>query len=376
MLREIAEELVSGDPSFSEEYRIFLENISQPIQLLQLIADDFETEFGPDAQRGLLAVGDAGGDNIMSIMDFCAAKKPSELLARVKQRVVEKHERERRTQEISALRSQIKELDTQIRGLLLDYRSGEIGPERTLELQKELEKTLDQRDAVKKEVEDLQAAEDQEVRDQKREKMERDRRLASVGIKIEETATSVSTPVGASLGSLASMAYSTPIDGQDALGDEEEEKENIGFKLGSSRDLLKDEIPSDPFAATAPRAVSPMPGSRKGKAKALVQPGKVRRIPLTELSTLKLNLVFRFSASQFSSLCGSFWSPLQHFSSTVSCISSDSFSLFIPEQHSLVFTIFFSRSISFRTTNFVSISTSSFPTLSSSTFHPFSLFGR
>jgi len=286
MLREIAEELVSGDPSFSEEYRIFLENISQPIQLLQLIADDFETEFGPDATRGLLAVGDAGGDNIMSIMDFCAARKPSELLARVKQRVVEKHEREKRTIEIGALRSQIKELDTQIRGLLLDYRSGEIGPERTLELQKELEKTLDQRDAVKKEVEDLQAAEDQEVRDQKREKLERDRRLASVGIKIEETATSISTPVGApSLGSLASMAYSTPIEGQDER-DAEEEKENVGFKLGSSRDLLKDEIPSDPFAATAPRAVSPMPGSRKGKSKALIQPGKVSLNPLVPLSEL------------------------------------------------------------------------------------------
>jgi hypothetical protein len=269
MLREIAEEIVSS-PAFAQEYRIFLENISQPIQLLQLIADDFETEFGPGATRGLLAVGETGGDNIMSIMDFCAARRPSELLARVKQRVEEKHEREKRSKEIGTLRGMIKELDTQIRALLLDYRSGEIGPERTQELQKELEDRLDQRDALKKSVEDLQAAEDQELRDQKREKLARETRLEAAGIKMEEFSEAARDAVE-SLHSMPSTARLLPV--------EEDEKENTGFKLGSSRDLLIDEIPTDPFAATAPRAVSPLPSSRKGKAKALVQPGKVRSLP-------------------------------------------------------------------------------------------------
>ncbi|GAA5942954.1 uncharacterized protein JCM15063_006169 [Sporobolomyces koalae] len=264
MLRDIAEELVSGDPSFSEEYHIFLENISQPLQLLQLIADDFDTEFGPGATRGLLAVGDTGGDNIMSIMDFCAAKKPSELLARVKQRVLEKHEREQRSQEISTIRATIKELDTQIRALLLDYRSGEIGPERTQELQRELETRLDHRDALKKSVEDLQAAEDQVVSEQKRHKSEQDRKLANAGFEVDKAGKITDVPVETLAPRLVPLV------------DEEDEKENTGFKLGSSKDLLAEVIPTDPFAATAPRAVSPMPSSRKGKAKALVQPGKPR----------------------------------------------------------------------------------------------------
>lgn len=192
----------------------------------------------------------------MSIMDFCAAKRPSELLARVKQRVAEKQGREKRSKEIISLRGMIKDLDTQIRALLLDYRSGEIGPERTEELQKELEDKLDQRDALKKTVEDLQAVEDQEVRDQKREKMAREMRGGG----------KTDGERGGIEGDKASL---TPLD-------ENEEQEKKGFKLGSSKDLLMEEIPSDPFAATAPRAVSPLPGSRKGKAKALVQAGKVR----------------------------------------------------------------------------------------------------
>ncbi|GAA5964758.1 hypothetical protein JCM21900_000193 [Sporobolomyces salmonicolor] len=268
MLREIAEELVS-DPDFSKEFRIFLENISQPIQLLQLISEDFESELGRDAQRGLLCVGDVGGDNLLSIMDFCAAKKPSELLARVKQRVAEKHEREKRSKEIQQLRAQIKELDTQIRELLLDYRSGEIGPERTHQLQRELEETLDRRDAVKKEVEDLQAREDHETRERKREKSEREQALARVGITVDPA-----SPISQLAKSAMRAAATTDSPAQD-----EKEMEKLGFKLGSSKDLLLPEPPKDPFAATAPRAVSPLPGSKKGKAKALVQPGKPRGTP-------------------------------------------------------------------------------------------------
>ena len=55
MVKEVAEEVV-GDPEFSSEYTLFLESISQPLQLLQLIREDFETEFGEGACRGLLGV--------------------------------------------------------------------------------------------------------------------------------------------------------------------------------------------------------------------------------------------------------------------------------------------------------------------------------
>ncbi|GAA5863110.1 hypothetical protein JCM3774_001424 [Rhodotorula dairenensis] len=122
LLKDVAEELVTAR-AFAEEFHLFLDQIAQPIQLLQLIADDFESEFGPGATRGLLGVGEAGGDNLISVMDFCAARKPSELIARVKQRVAEKQERERRTKLLDKLKVELKDLDLRIRGLLLEYRS-------------------------------------------------------------------------------------------------------------------------------------------------------------------------------------------------------------------------------------------------------------
>jgi len=69
MVKEVAEEVVC-EPGFSKEYTIFLESISQPIQLLHLISEDFELEFGPGACKGLLGVGEVGGQNLCAIMDF------------------------------------------------------------------------------------------------------------------------------------------------------------------------------------------------------------------------------------------------------------------------------------------------------------------
>lgn len=56
MVKEVAEEIVC-DPSFSTEYNIFLDSISQPVNLFDLISQDFDTEF-PGASRGLLGVGE------------------------------------------------------------------------------------------------------------------------------------------------------------------------------------------------------------------------------------------------------------------------------------------------------------------------------
>ncbi|GAA5995614.1 tetratricopeptide repeat protein [Rhodotorula paludigena] len=292
LLRTLADELVS-ERSFALEFYIFLENISQPLQLLQLIADDFEAEFGPGATRGLLGVGDAGGDNLLSVMDFCAARKPSELLARVRQRVAEKHEREKRAKRIDELRAELKELDLHIRRLLLEYRSttggtgaasgGQDGHEgggegegaaeappatqvpahpldevETARLQGELEAALDARDAVKLQLEELQVLEDSDDRKRQKDKVEKDKLLAAAG--------------------LAETVGEAPAAVQQPEGSREE-----GFKLGSSKDLLSATsgattggTPCDPFSTVAPRAVSPLPGSAKGKARATNPPVKSR----------------------------------------------------------------------------------------------------
>lgn len=56
MVKEVAEDIVCA-PSFSNEYNIFLDSISQPINLFDLISQDFDTEF-PGAAKGLLGVGE------------------------------------------------------------------------------------------------------------------------------------------------------------------------------------------------------------------------------------------------------------------------------------------------------------------------------
>lgn len=278
LMRQVAEEIVS-DRSFAEEYFIFLENVSRPVQLLQLIADDFEAEFGPNATRGLLGVGDVGGDNLISIMDFCAAKKPSELLKRVKQRVAEKQERDRRSMQFESLRERLKELDAKVKSWLLKYRSaigkkdkgegegeedvegdGEqvdvVYEEDAVRLQRELEETLDERDKIKSELDDLQAKQEEDERAVKRERAERQKLRRAAGV--------------------------------------DEETGEAGFKLGSSKDLLvptaAGDVALDPFSSVAPRAVSPVPGSAKGKARALTQPGKVRGRPSSALAQPLLTL--------------------------------------------------------------------------------------
>ncbi|GAA6013371.1 hypothetical protein JCM10207_000872 [Rhodosporidiobolus poonsookiae] len=286
LLRELAEEIVTSR-DFALEYRIFLESISPPLALFQLVADDFEAEFGSGATRGLLGVGDAGGDNLISIMDFCAARKPSELLARVKQRVAEKQAREKRQKEVEALRGRLKALDARIRVLLLEYRTkgggsggaggGEgaedspagraIADAAAARLQKELELALDERDAVKAEVEELQRREEEDEGIRKRERAEKEKALAAVGVKVEGGKIKSTTPVPAAA---APVEETKP---------EVKEEEELGCVVGSSREMMSSLRPADPFATNAPRSVSPAaaPGSSKGKGKALDPPsGKSR----------------------------------------------------------------------------------------------------
>ncbi|GAA5902331.1 hypothetical protein JCM8208_007262 [Rhodotorula glutinis] len=304
-LKDLAEELVS-ERSFALEFYIFLENISQPIQLLQLIADDFEAEFGPGATRGLLGVGEAGGDNLVSIMDFCAARKPSELLVRVKQRVAEKQERERRSKRLETLRAELKGLDTEIRGLLLEYRNGgttTTAPEEQGEyglpvgkaaddrvvdemhrLQRELEAALDMRDAVKADIEELESKEDDEERRRRRDQAAMERASTAVGVRRDG---SIETPAPAP----ARVAPVRPEGGPSPFPTTDEPAAAPqGFKLGSSKDLLplstspsssssaNASAPPNPFSTSAPRTISTAaaPGSAKGKARALNPPGKVR----------------------------------------------------------------------------------------------------
>ncbi|BGP50990.1 hypothetical protein JCM10450v2_006916 [Rhodotorula kratochvilovae] len=274
-LKDLAEEIVS-ERSFALEFYIFLENISQPIQLLQLIADDFESEFGPGATRGLLGVGEAGGDNLISVMDFCAARKPSELLARVKQRVAEKQERERRGKRLALLRDELKDLDGRIRALLLEYRSGgEDKPqEETARLQRELEQALDQRDAVKAEVEELQGKEDADERVRRKERAEKEKALKDAGVHVDERGRFVSDATGRTMRAIP-LPPLQPEEDDDALAAPPPADEG-GFKLGSSKDLLLAAAAADPFSTQAPRAVSPAAGSAKGKGRALNPPANAR----------------------------------------------------------------------------------------------------
>ncbi|BGP19367.1 hypothetical protein JCM10213v2_007456 [Rhodosporidiobolus nylandii] len=311
VLRQIAEELVS-ERSFAEEYYIFLENISQPLQLLQLVAEDFEREFGAGATRGLLGVGDVGGDNLISIMDFCHARKPSELLARVRQRVQEKQERERRAKEVEQKRAQLKELDGRIRALLLEYRSNggaaasavpspaapeaadatlRARHEEATRLQRELERALDERDAVKAEVEVLQAREAQDAEIRKKERAEKERALAAVGVRVEGGKLKSAEPTAAAglldaeesaAGSAAAAAparekpVTAGVRAIEARKDELVEEEERGCVVGTSRELIRSMPPRDPFATNAPRVVNGAIGSTKGKARAAVQPGMLR----------------------------------------------------------------------------------------------------
>ncbi|GAA5853430.1 hypothetical protein JCM9279_007235, partial [Rhodotorula babjevae] len=302
-LKELAEEIVS-ERAFALEFYIFLENISQPIQLLQLIADDFEAEFGPGATRGLLGVGDTGGDNLVTIMDFCAARKPSELLVRVRQRIAEKQERERRSKRLEALRAELKALDTEIRALLLEYRNGgtstppptaDDSPEVVNEmtrLQRALEAALDARDAVKADIEELEANEvDDECR-RRCDQAEMERASAAFGVRRDGSIGTPPPPPPPRVAPLrlegAPPPFPTTCD-EPVLAPVPQ-----GFKLGSSKDLLATSTttsssspssaalaascPPDPFSTSAPRTVSSAaaPGSAKGKARALNPPGKVR----------------------------------------------------------------------------------------------------
>lgn len=222
MVKEVAEEVVC-DKSFSAEYSIFLDSISQPIQLLQLISEDFETEFGPGACKGLLGVGDVGGQNLIQIMDFCAANRPSELLARVKQRVAEKGVREKRKRELQRGRENL------------------VGIEEDLSAWRLEKEGMDEKEWGKRE------------RWLGREKVTVEREIKELEERVRED-----EEVG--------------VGGGKKVVVKEEEKDEEAFQQGSSKDLLYVQGPAasmDPFAATAPRAISPSLPSAKGKGRAL-----------------------------------------------------------------------------------------------------------
>ncbi|ORY66635.1 hypothetical protein BCR35DRAFT_308491 [Leucosporidium creatinivorum] len=246
LVKEVAEEVVC-DAAFSTEYQIFLDSISQPIQLLQLISDDFEAEFGPGACKGLLGVGEVGGQNLIQIMDFCAAKRPSELLARVKTRVAEKQLREKikaafdRKKELIA---NIREQETILMQRLLDLQNAKA--EHTPEFGAVVARCtalVKERGQLEREV---QEEETKEAEAEAAKVREKEARTAALGA---------------------------------AKAEKEREDEEM-FKQGSSKDLLAAPLPcTDPFSANAPRAVSPSPQSAKGKGRAHIPNNGAGRSP-------------------------------------------------------------------------------------------------
>jgi hypothetical protein len=223
MVKEVAEDIVC-DPAFSKEYHIFLESISQPINLFDLISQDFSAEFGLGACKGLLGVGDAGGMNLRQIMDFCAAKRPSELLARVKQRVAEKQEQKQE-------KEKAKVVFDKMRARIEAIKRVEEGMSSSGEDQLRRKMLGEERDGLERLVElELAAASD------------------AVGSNKEQQ---VDDPCKSKQGS----------------------SKDLGYKISS--DIL------DPFAACAPRAVSPALTSSKakGKGKAVIPSSNVTYFP-------------------------------------------------------------------------------------------------
>lgn len=239
MVKQAAEALVS-DPTFATEYTIFLESISQPLQLLALISDDFEHEFGAGACKGLLGVGDVGGQNLIQIMDFCAARRPSELLKRVKVRVKEKREREDREKEVNLLRARVDALRAEADQLRSSLGDGADEHERAHRI-----------DLVSRESEQLDA--DIRAREQREKDRDDEVRRSVERAKALVAAESRLPPAPAPT--------------------------TAAFIQGSSKDLLRLRPDNDPFASTAPRAVSPSPASAKGKGRALHPLNGAVRLP-------------------------------------------------------------------------------------------------
>ncbi|KAM0786970.1 hypothetical protein ACM66B_002388 [Microbotryomycetes sp. NB124-2] len=213
LIKEIAEEVVTS-PSFAVEFQIFIDSVASPLELFRMIADDFETEFGSTMNKGLLCVGDAGGANLYQIMDFCDAHGPSELVARVKARVAEK-----------------KELN---------------------EIKAEVERRRQQIEAFKKVGATMPSDAKLQVVKQEVEKLEQEMAVLMKRVAALERPKSPHTlkKIGLSNGKAVNGADTSTRPLQ-----------------GSSKDLIAVASSSDPFAATAPRAVSPAQ-SLKGKGKA------------------------------------------------------------------------------------------------------------
>ncbi|KAK4047098.1 hypothetical protein OIV83_005661 [Microbotryomycetes sp. JL201] len=213
LIKEVAEEVITS-PSFAVEFQIFIDSVASPLELFRLIADDFETEFGSTMSKGLLCVGDTGGPNLFQIMDFCDAGGPSKLVARVKARVAEKREISNLKHEIDQRRRQIEAFKQKLATCFTET-SIDLATSEMTKLGQEMD-DFAKRLAV----------------------LQRSRAPPRMG------------------NGLANNGKMTPVNGADGTSNKPQ--------IGSSRDLMN---AADPFAATAPRAVSPAQ-SLKGKGKA------------------------------------------------------------------------------------------------------------
>ncbi|SCV66910.1 BQ2448_5556 [Microbotryum intermedium] len=289
MCKDVAEEVVS-DTAFSTEYNIFLDSISQPLQLLQLIAEDFEECFGPGACKGLLGVGDVGGQNLIQIMvswvpardevhivlkgvklisrkavtrlqDFCAAKRPSELLARVKARVSEKQERERIATLLDKKRARLGEIIAEQLGWANEDPAASRRDDERAETKRRNEQLKKERATLEAAIQTLVNRETELAVASEQERIARaaaTEGLANGNIGAAAKALGLSVPSNAA--ALANSEIAEPI---------HKKPEELAMRQGSSKDLLFSSV-NDPFAATAPRAVSPSIQSAKGKAKAVL----------------------------------------------------------------------------------------------------------
>lgn len=245
MVKEVAESIIC-EPKFSSEYTIFLDTISQPIQLLLLIRSDFEEEFGENVHKGLLQVGDVGGNNLASIMKFCNSGRPTELLGRVQQRVEEKREKEKILADMKGRKEKMEGLRDEEK-VLLDYL---LKYKTNFELRFEEENVMDPN--YEQEMETIRS---------NVELIQRNRDRLNAEISVDQARLAELSNVGKkSTSATTSETNETTTNG------------NGEVKQGSSKDLHfvdeKENKPIDPFSSNAPRAV-PSTTSSKGKGKAI-----------------------------------------------------------------------------------------------------------
>ncbi|KAK4057350.1 hypothetical protein OIO90_001416 [Microbotryomycetes sp. JL221] len=255
LIKQISNEIVM-DLNFSKEFKLFLESIVTPLNLFQLISEDFQHELGSTNSKGLLGINEVGGSNLFQIMDFCAMGGPSEVLNRVMLRLEQQQQRDDINTEIE--RKQL---------LIQMFKHSEF---KLFQEQQEIVNEIlneysddDEEDEEEDIMNDIDLQEHQELSNaviSERQKLEQERDELIQRVRELDQCLKPLNP------SERNKSNSNRVDNEFI-------NEKSHSKQGSSKDLLQF---VDPFSSIAPRVVSKAQSAKsKGKVKALTR-SKIR----------------------------------------------------------------------------------------------------